>query len=101
MAAACRQMGIARSTFYRWKGRVDRFGLEALRVRERRRPRMPNQLGPHLEQRVIAFSLGHPGFGPRRIAAELGRAKWGGIRISEHGVWRVLRRYGLNTRTSD
>ena len=98
VAAACRQMGIARSTFYRWKAKVDRFGLEALRVRERRRPRMPNQLGPHLEQRVIAFSLGHPGLGPRRITAELGRAKWGGIRISEHGVWRVLRRYGLNTR---
>ena len=78
VAAACRQMGIARSTFYRSKARVDRFGLEALRIRERRRPRMANQLGPHLEQRVIAFSLGHPGLGPRRIAAELGRAKWGG-----------------------
>ena len=70
-----------------------------LRVRERRRPRMPNQIGPHLEQRIIAFALGHPGFGPRRISAELARAKWGGIRISEHGVWRVLRRFSLNTRS--
>jgi transposase InsO family protein len=99
VAAACRAMGIERSTYYRWKQKVDRWGLEALRVRERRRPRMPNQLGPHLEQRVIAFALGHPGFGPRRIAAELARAKWGGIRISEHGVWRVLWRVGLNTRS--
>src|SRR5215216_517741 len=46
---------------------------------------------------VIAFALGHPGLGPRRISAELAREKWGGIRISEHGVWRVLRRVGLNT----
>jgi transposase InsO family protein len=99
VAAACRAMGIERSTYYRWKQKVDRWGLEALRVRERRRPRMPNQLGPHLEQRVIAFALGHPGFGPRRIAAELARPKWGGIRISEHGVWRVLWRVGLNTRS--
>ena len=60
---------------------------------------MPNQIGPHLEQKVIAFSLGHPGYGARRIAAELAREKWGGIRISEHGVWRVLRRVGLNTRS--
>jgi transposase InsO family protein len=60
---------------------------------------MPNQIGPHLEQRVIAFALGHPGLGPRRIAAELARDKWGGIRISEHGVWRVLVRVGLNTRS--
>jgi transposase InsO family protein len=96
---ACRAMGVHHSTFYRWKAKVDRWGLEALRIRERRRPRMPNQLGPHLEGRIIAFSLGHPGLGPRRISAELARDKWGGIRISEHGVWRVLCRVGLNTRS--
>ena len=99
VSAACRAMGVHRSTYYRLKRRVDRWGLEALRVRERRRPRMPNEIGPHLEQRIVAFALGHPGLGPRRISAELAREKWGGIRISEHGVWRVLRRVGLNTRS--
>jgi transposase InsO family protein len=98
VSAACRAMGVDRSTYYRLKKRVDRWGLEALNVRERRRPRMPNQIGPHLEERIIAFALGHPGYGPRRISAELAREKWGGLRISEHGVWRVLRRVGLNTR---
>src|SRR4029450_7379060 len=81
VTAACRAMGIERSTYYRWKRKVDRFGMEALRVRERRRPRMPNQIGPHLEQRIIAFALAGPGLGPRRISAELRREKWGGIRI--------------------
>ena len=38
---ACRAMGVHHSTYYRWKRAVDRWGLEALRVRERRRPRMP------------------------------------------------------------
>jgi transposase InsO family protein len=99
VTAACRAMGIERSTYYRWKRKVDRFGMEALRVRERRRPRMPNQIGPHLEQRIIAFALARPGLGPRRISAELRREKWGGIRISEHGVWRVLRRFNLNRRS--
>jgi transposase InsO family protein len=98
VSAACRAMGVDRSTYYRLKRRVDRWGLEALRIRERRRPRMPNEIGPHLEQRIVAFCLGHPGLGPRRIAAELAREKWGGIQISEHGVWRVLCRVGLNTR---
>jgi transposase InsO family protein len=98
VSAACRAMGVDRSTYYRLKRRVDRWGLEALNVRERRRPRMPNQIGPHLEQRIIAFALGHPGYGPRRISAELAREKWGGLRISEHGIWRVLVRVGLNTR---
>jgi transposase InsO family protein len=99
VSAACRAMGVHRSTYYRLKRRVDCWGLEALNVRERRRPRMPNQIGPHLEQRIVAFALAHPGLGPRRISAELAREKWGGIRISEHGVWRVLRRLGLNTRS--
>jgi hypothetical protein len=94
VSEACRQMGVDRSTYYRLKRRVDRWGIEALRVREHRRPRMPYEIGPHLEQRVIAFALGHPGYGPRRIAAELAREKWGGIRISQHGVWLVLRRVG-------
>src|SRR5438105_15952510 len=79
--SACRAMGVHHSTYYRLKRKVDRWGLEALRIRERRRPRMPNQIGPHLEQRVIAVAHGHPGLGPRRIAAELAREKWGGIRI--------------------
>jgi transposase InsO family protein len=96
---ACRQMGVHHTTYYRWKRQVDRWGLEALRVRERRRPRMPNQIGPHLEQRVIAFALANPGFGARRVSSELARDKWGGIRIAEHGVYRVLRRVGLNTRS--
>lgn len=98
VSEACRQMGVARSTYYRLKPKLERYGLDGLRVRERRRPRMPNQIGPHLEHRILAYSLGHPGQGPRRISAELRRAKWGGIRVSEHGVWRVLRRFNLNTR---
>jgi Helix-turn-helix domain len=59
--AACRAMGVHHSIYYRWAEKVERWGLEALRPRERRRPRMPNQLGPHLEQRIVAFALGQPG----------------------------------------
>ena len=96
--AACRAMGIHPSTYYRWRRQLLRFGPDILRPRERRRPRMPNQVSPFIEQRVVAFALGHPGFGPARIAAELCRPKWGGIRVSTNGVHRVLRRHGLNTR---
>jgi transposase len=96
--AACRAMGIHPSTYYRWKRQLDRHGPEILRPRERRPPRMANATSPLVEQRVVAFALGHPGFGPARIAAELARPKWGGISLSTNGVWRVLRRHGLNTR---
>jgi transposase InsO family protein len=96
--AACRAMGVHPSTYYRWRRLVLRHGLELLRPRERRRPRMPNATSPLVEQRVLAFALAHPGVGPARIAAELARAKWGGFRLSPNGVWRVLRRHGLSTR---
>jgi hypothetical protein len=98
VCAACRAMGSHPSTFYRWRGQVLRFGPEILRPRERRRPKMANQTSPFIEQRVLAFCLGHPGFGPMRISAKLRRPKWGGIVISANGIHRVLRRHGLNTR---
>ena len=88
--AACRAMGIHPSTYYRWKRQLDRYGPEILRPRERRVPRMANATSVLVEQRVVAFALGHPGFGPARIAAELARPKWGGIVLSTNGVWRGL-----------
>jgi transposase InsO family protein len=98
VSEACRLFGIHRSTYYVWKRRVERHGLEILRPRERRRPRLPNQLSPFVEERIVAFALGHPGYGPKRIASELRRERWGGLVVSHNGVWRCLCRHGLNTR---
>lgn len=96
---ACRVFGIHRSTYYDWKRRVDRYGsLEVLRPRERRRPQMPNQLSAVVEERIVSFAIAHPGLGPRRIAGELAREKWGAIEVSPTGVYNALRRHGLNTR---
>ncbi len=36
--AACRIMGVHPSTYYRWRKAKERYGLEILRPRERRRP---------------------------------------------------------------
>ena len=59
---------------------------------------MPNQLPKMIEERIISFSIAHPGLGPKRVAAELAREKWGGIVVSPNGVWKALCRHGLNTR---
>jgi transposase len=98
VSAACRTFGVHRSTYYHWKRQVDRHGLEMLRPRERRRPQMPNALPKMIEERIVSFSIAHPGLGPRRVASELAREKWGGIIVSANGVWKVLCRHGLNTR---
>jgi transposase InsO family protein len=98
VSAACRTIGVHRSTYYRWKAQVDRSGLEMLRPRERRAPQMPNQLSPMVEQQIVAFSLGHPGWGPKRVASRLARSEWGGLVVSPNGVYKTLCRHGLNTR---
>ena len=98
VSAACRTFGVHRSTYYAWKRQVDRHGLEMLRPRERRRPKMPNQLPKMIEERIVSFAIAHPGLGPKRVASELGREKWGAIVVSPNGVWKVLARHGLNTR---
>lgn len=85
-----------RSTYYRWADAVKRSGLEMLRPRERRAPRMPNQIPQMICERILAFSIAHPGFGPDRISSELRFDRWGGICVSANGVRRVLRRHGLN-----
>jgi transposase InsO family protein len=97
VSEACRTFGVHRSSFYRWKRLVDRHGLGVLRPRERRRPKMPNALPAMVEERIVADAIAHPGQGRRRVASELRRTKWGGIVVSPNGVWRCLRRHGLNT----
>jgi transposase InsO family protein len=92
---ACRELGFHHSTYYRWRPRVEAEGLEILRPRERRPPRMPNQTPPWREQQIIAFALGHPGLGPRRIAAQIALVD---ERISANAVHKVLRRHGIATR---
>lgn len=98
VARACRVLGYHRSWYCPWKPLVERHGLELLRPRGLRRPRMPNQLPPWVVERVISFALGHPGLGPRRLAAQMRLPMWGGLVVSASGVLKVLHRHGLGTR---
>ncbi len=63
VSAACRTFGVHRSTYYAWKRQVDRHGLEMLRPRERRAPKMPNQLPAMIEERILSFLGCSPGSG--------------------------------------
>ena len=98
VARACRTFGIHRSTYYGWKRQLDRQGLEMLRPRERRRPVMPNQLSPIVEQRIVAFAWVIPawvrGASPRSSRARSGAGCWS----VPNGVYKTLCRHGLNTR---
>src|SRR5258705_5541700 len=90
--AACRLMDVHPSTFYRWRRQLELYGTDMLRPRERRQPRMPNAISVIVERQIIAFALGHPGFGPARSSAALQRAKCGALPLSATGVWRGVTR---------
>ena len=74
---ACRMMEVHPSSYYRWRKLLERYGPDMLRPRERRRPQMPNAISHQVEQKVLAFALAHPSFGPHRIALELKHERWG------------------------
>ena len=76
---ARRAMGVHHSTYYRWKERSTAGAWRPCGSESVKRPRMPNQIGPHLEQRIPRL---RPGAAGVRTLADLRRArrsKRGGI----------------------
>ena len=95
VSAVCRQLGISRTLFYRWRKRYIRYGTDGLRPKLRSRQRgRPAQVPHHLERRVIALALAWPTWGPRRLSAQLQRD---GVRLSPSTIYRLLKRACLNT----
>jgi len=72
VSAACREAGISRTVFYRWKERFTLYGPDGLHPRhtEARRGRPP-QLTPTDERKIIAAALSWPTWGPQRVSLQL------------------------------
>ena len=97
VSAACREAGISRTLFYRWRKRFERYGPDGLHPRRRQARRgRPPQTPPHVERLVVGFALAWPTWGPGRLAAQL--ARQGLAHLSPSTVQRILRRAGLPTR---
>lgn len=92
----CRELGISRSLFYRWKKKLSQYGPEGLHPRRRgcRRGRPP-KIEAHEEQAVLGMALSWPTWGPRRLSAQLTRSQ---VRVAPSTIHRLLRRSGLSTR---
>jgi transposase InsO family protein len=96
VAAVCRELGVSRSLFYRWRKRYEAYGPDGLHPRRTMAGRgRPSRLGAHDERAVIALALAWPTWGPRRLAEQLAPQ---GLRIAPSTVHRLLRRVGLGRR---
>ena len=96
VSAACREAGISRTVFYRWRKRFVLYGADGLHPRQtgERRGRPP-LLTPVDEQKIVAVALAWPTWGAGRLSLQLAQQ---GLVASPSTVWRALRRVGLGTR---
>jgi transposase InsO family protein len=96
VSAACREVGVSRSLFYRLRKRFDRYGDDGLHPRRHAgRPGRPPQLDVHHERLVVAEALAWPTWGPQRVSDQLARR---GVTVAASTVYRALRRVKLGTR---
>jgi transposase len=93
VALTCRYYGISRQVFYTWRRRYDAHGLDGLRDRSHRPQVSPNATRTEVVGKII-YLRQHDHFGPAKIAMYLQR--YHDIQIGPSGVWRILKRLGLN-----
>ena len=93
VSKTCRYFGIGRASFYRWRHVYQKRG-EAGLVNARSVPHNhPNKIPSEVAEKVLHLRCKYH-LGPIRIGWYLER--YHGIRISDAGVYRILKRKGLN-----
>jgi len=92
---SCREFNISRTVYYKWLKRFSKLGYLGLQDKEKAKPKMPNQLNKDKEKIIFNYIIEYPTHGPRRISNELSQQE---IKVSETGVYNVLRRKQLNRR---
>jgi transposase InsO family protein len=69
----CQVYGVSRETFYKWRRRWLKQGLEGLADRSSRPLQPAGMVAASLERKIVEMRTAHRRWGPRRIAAELRR----------------------------
>ena len=93
VSAVCRELGISRTVFYRWRQRLERYGVDGVHPRRQRaRAGRPVATAPEVERLVLGIAISAATWGCRRIAAYLARI-WR-VRLAPSTVQRLLRRVG-------
>jgi transposase len=99
VSQACREFGISRTLFYRWRRRYLAYGPHGLYPKRPGPSRgRPPTLSVEAERALLAVALAHPTWGPARIGAHLARPEHGGWNLAPATIYRFLRRVGLQTR---
>jgi RNA-directed DNA polymerase len=88
------QLGLARSTYYRWQRRYRNQGEAGLVDRKPEPGTVWNRLRPEESSIILREALHQPDLSPRELACYV--TDHAGFTVSEATVYRVLKRHGLS-----
>jgi transposase len=94
VSEVARRLGVSRQSVHAWIARYEAGGLAALADRSHRPGSCPHQTDPEIEAEICELRRKHPGWGPRRIAHELGRLDIDPV-PSLSAIYRCLKRHHL------
>jgi len=87
------QLGIARSTYYRWRQRFRSSGQPGLHDNPSVRSRTWNQILPVERNKILEVALLFPDWSPREVSCHV--TDNAGFTISESSVYRILKSEGM------
>jgi len=87
------QLGIARSTYYRWRSRFRHRGRPGLHDRPPMRDRTWNQILPEERDKILEVAMLFPDWSPRQVSCHV--TDNAGFAVSESSVYRILKSEGL------
>ena len=95
VSEACRGAKVSRSTYYRWKPRYEKEGVEGLREPRSHAVHHPCTIDSGIKRRIIELRREHPDWGKKRIAQWIWKEHGWERVVAIETVRNVLKRHGL------
>jgi transposase len=95
VSEACRRAKVSRKTYYHWKPRYEKEGVDGLREPRSHAVHNPRTIDPQIERRIIELRREHPNWGKKRIAQWIWKEHCWKRAVAIETVRNVLKRHGL------
>lgn len=90
---------ISRTTYYRWKNNLKKYGIKGLKDNKPRHLRMWNQLTPEEDQTIVEIALLNPEWSSRELSLYITDNK--GFSVSESTVYKEVKGTRSSSRTQN
>jgi len=92
VSSICKKYGVSRKTYYKWRNRYDRKGIEGLHDLSRVPHTIKYKVSQEIEETILDLRL-EKRFGCNRIRFRLKRI---GVSLSSRTIYKVLQKHDLN-----